>query len=292
MLTLSPSAWRDYELIDTGDGEKLERYGSVILARPEPHALWRKALSDKEWQQRAQVRFISDGRHSGTWKKKIDVPEGWPITYDTGELVLRFRVALTRTKQVGLFPEQASNWDFIFKACRDLPQAKVLNLFAYTGGASLAARAGGAEVTHCDAFKPVVTWARMNMEASALTDIRWIVEDAFKFVKREVRRDSRYHGIVLDPPAFGRGPRGEQWKLEELLPELLSELHKILDPEKGFVVLNAYSLNFSSMVVANVMQDEFKPGEKLESGELYLRDQAGRQLPAGVFGRFRFGLPD
>ncbi|HRH34796.1 MAG TPA: class I SAM-dependent methyltransferase, partial [Catalimonadaceae bacterium] len=193
-------------------------------------------------------------------------------------------------KHVGIFPEQAVNWDFLFQKLsilkKQLPAPpKVLNLFAYTGLASVVSRTAGAEVTHLDSIKQVVTWARENMEASGLDGIRWMVEDALKFVQREVRRGNQYQCLILDPPAYGRGPDGEKWILEEHLPQLLEACAQILDPENGIFVLNLYSLGFSTLITENLMKEYF-PKKEAELGEIYLEDSFRKKLPLGTFARF------
>jgi 23S rRNA (cytosine1962-C5)-methyltransferase len=194
-----------------------------------------------------------------------------------------FRLALTSFKHVGIFPEQASNWDYIFQSVRSFKtiQPKVLNLFAYTGGASLAAKAAGADVIHLDSVKQVVTWANANMELSGLKDIRWIVEDAMTFVKKEMRRGKKYNGIILDPPAYGHGTEGQRWKLEDMISEMMSNVLSLLDPEENFLLLNTYSLGFSSLIVENLLSGL----PQLETGELFLQAKTGYRLPLGVFGR-------
>lgn len=200
-------------------------FGRYVVARPEPQALWNRSLSDAEWRQRADAVFRKDRRSEdrGEWVCKPGMPGQWFVEYGGEAMRLRMRLGLTSFKHVGIFPEQAENWDYIYRQVRRVGTgARVLNLFAYTGGASLAARAAGAEVTHVDSVKPVVGWARENMEASGLDGVRWIVDDALKFVRREVKRGKTYHGIVLDPPAYGRGADGEKWVLEEHINEMLS----------------------------------------------------------------------
>jgi 23S rRNA (cytosine1962-C5)-methyltransferase len=201
---------------------------------------------------------------------------------------LSFRLGLTSFKHVGIFPEQADNWNYIFDACQKMKGSNpsVLNLFAYTGGASLAAKAAGADVVHVDSVKPVVSWARQNMEASKLTDIRWVIEDALKFVKKEAKRGRLYQGIILDPPAYGRGPDGERWLLEKQIGELLEACAQILDPKVHFLVLNLYSMGFSGMVVQNLTRYYFPQAEALAVGELFVPDRRGAQLPLGTFVRF------
>jgi len=293
MFFLSPPNWKDYELIDCGDFEKLERFGKYIIIRPEPQALWAKKLSHSEWQKTAHVNFHQVGSHSGEWDKLKEIPDRWNINYAVkgqkaeGRRQLQFRLALTSFKHVGIFPEQAVNWDYISESISlmNVEKTKFLNLFAYTGAASLAAKSAGADVTHLDSVKQVVTWARENMELSGLKDIRWVVEDALKFVKREVKRGNKYHGIILDPPAFGNGPDGEKWHLENNIQEMMQNVFQLLDEKNHFLILNAYSLGFSSLIIENLLKGFAK--DKLESGELYLNSKTGWKLPLGVFGRFR-----
>lgn len=199
---------------------------------------------------------------------------------------LKFRMGLTSFKHVGLFPEQAENWEFIFREVRRLGAgARVLNLFAYTGGASLAARAAGADVTHVDSVKPVVSWARENMEASGMDGIRWIVEDALKFVRREARRGRRYDGIVLDPPAYGRGAAGEKWVLEEHINEMLSLCGELLAARGSFLVLNLYSMGLSALLARTAVRQLVGECSSEQFGELYFSDPFGKLLPLGVYYR-------
>ena len=210
------------------------------------------------------------------------------INYKNGDITLKFRLALTSFKHLGIFPEQAVNWDYIIKCIGSFKteQPKVLNLFAYTGGASLAACAAGAETTHVDSIKQVVSWANENQTLSGLENIRWTVEDALKFVKREVKRGRKYNGIILDPPAYGHGPNGEKWKLEDNIKEMMEDVVKLLDDEEHFLILNTYSLGFSSIIVENLIRSSFPKVQNLESGELYLQASSGYKLPLGVFGKF------
>lgn len=291
MLLLSPQNFNDYELIDVGNFEKLERFGQYITIRPEPQAVWQPKLSYREWEQKAHVKFVAKSSSSGNWNKLKNMPDRWNIQYGN----LKFRLALTSFKHVGIFPEQAVNWDYITESIRSLTPAlskgegelKFLNLFAYTGAASIAAKAAGADVTHVDSIKQVVTWANENMQHSGLDNIRWTVEDAMKFVKREVKRGKKYHGIILDPPAYGHGPNGESWKLEEMIDEMIKNVVQLLDEEKHFLILNTYSLGFSSMIIENLIYNNFSAKPALETGELYLQATTGNKLPLGVFGRFR-----
>lgn len=286
---LTPSNFADYELIDCGDFEKLERFGNIVLIRPEPQAVWAKVLPESEWTRQHHIRFKGRSATTGEWVKKDQkTPDRWHINYRNGDVVLQFRLALTSFKHLGIFPEQAVNWDYIIKCIRAFKtkQPKVLNLFAYTGGASLAARAAGAETTHVDSIKQVVSWANENQTLSGLDNIRWTVEDALKFVKREVKRGKKYNGIILDPPAYGHGPNGEKWKLEDNIQEMMKDVASLLDEEEHFLILNTYSLGFSSVIVDNLIRSSFPEVKNLESGELYLQAKSGCKLPLGVFGKF------
>ena len=285
MLLLSPKNFNDYELIDVGNFEKLERFGQYITIRPEPQAVWQPKLSYREWEQKAHVKFVAKSSSSGNWNKLKNTPDRWNIQYGD----LKFRLALTSFKHVGIFPEQAVNWDYITESVKalNISEPKFLNLFAYTGAASIAAKAAGADVTHVDSIKQVVTWANENMQHSNLENIRWVVEDAMKFVKREVKRGKKYNGIILDPPAYGHGPNGESWKLEEMIDEMIKNVVQLLDEEKHFLILNTYSLGFSSMIIENLIYNNFQRKPDLETGELFLEATTGNKLPLGVFGRFR-----
>ena len=288
--TLTPENWQAYQLIDSGGFEKLEKFGDYILRRPEPQAAWDKSLSEEEWQKRANAYFKKDkgSQEKGEWLVKKGMPDLWYMPYKTSDLNLSFKIALSSFKHVGIFPEQANNWDFIAEKIKKMPvkQPKVLNLFAYTGGASLAAKSAGADVTHVDSIKQVISWSRDNMEASKLDNIRWVVEDALKFVKREVKRGNVYQGIILDPPAYGRGPDGEKWVLEEKINELLKEVAQILDKENYFLILNMYSMGYSSLIVENLIKCSFQQKKNHEFGELFLQDDFQKKLPLGVFYRF------
>ncbi len=286
---LTPQHWKDYELIDCGDFEKLERFGDVILIRPEPQAVWDKLLPESEWQKLHHIKFKGRSATSGEWvKKNPKTPDRWHIEYKNNDVAIKFRLALTSFKHLGIFPEQAVNWDFISSSIKKFktPEPKILNLFAYTGGASLIAKAAGADTTHVDSIKQVVSWANENQEVSNLKDIRWVVEDALKFVQRELKRGKKYNGIILDPPAYGHGPKGEKWKLEDLIREMMRDVVQLLDPEEHFLILNTYSLGFSSIIVENLIRGAYPQVENLNIGELYLKARSGINLPLGVFGKF------
>lgn len=288
--TFSPDFWNDYELIDSGNFEKLERYGDQILCRPEPQAVWDRSLSNREWDKQASAVFRKEKNDPdrGRWLLGKQCKEQWHIQYEYEQMNLRLRLGLTGFKHIGVFPEQADNWNYIYNRIKatSTVNPKVLNLFAYTGGASLAAAAAGAQVYHVDSVKPVITWARENMETSNLEGIRWIVEDALKFVKREVRRGSKYKGIILDPPAYGRGADGEKWVLEENINEMIKLCVELLDGEDAFFLMSLYSLGFSALIGENLVKSAFgnKPG--FESGELFIEDSFQKKLPLGTVVRF------
>lgn len=288
MILLTPEHWKDYQLLDCGNFEKLERFGKYVTIRPEPQAVWDKSLNEKEWNAKATVRFESKSSSSGTWKKIKQIPDQWQIQYKHNKLDLKFRLGLTAFKHVGIFPEQAVNWEFIYSNVKKMKtsQPKVLNLFAYSGGSSLAAKAAGADIIHLDSIKQVVTWAKENMELSGLKDIRWLVEDAMTFVKREVKRGKNYNGIILDPPAYGHGAAGEKWKLEDQINEMMKLVFSLLDEKEHFLLLNTYSLGFSSLIIENLINSYTAKPANIETGELYLQDDFSKKLPLGVFGRF------
>ncbi len=286
---LSPAHWKDYELLDCGDFEKLERFGELILIRPEPQAVWKKLWSESEWTKLHHIRFKGRSATSGDWiKKNPKTADRWQVNYQNKDISINFRLGLTSFKHVGIFPEQAVNWDFIAEQIKRFknPEPKVLNLFAYTGGASLAAKAAGADTTHVDSIKQVVTWANENQELSNMKDIRWVVEDALKFVKREIKRGKKYNGIILDPPAYGHGPNGEKWKLEDHIQEMMQDVVQLLDEKEHFLILNAYSMGFSSVIIENLIKSSFPKVSNLNCGELFLPAKSGCKLPLGVFGRF------
>ena len=309
MLEIPGSYWKDYELLDSGRGEKLERFGHTVLIRPEPKALWDKTLPDAQWHRQAHFAFrLASAQGSaksgsiedrGTWERIRKSDDQWYISYPGEQKGLGFelRLGLTAFKHVGVFPEQAPNWEYIYRQVKRLSVAsapvKVLNLFAYTGGASLAAKAAGADVTHLDSVRQVVTWARGNMENSGMDGIRWVVEDAMKFVQREARRGNLYDGIILDPPAYGHGPDGEKWKLDESLFGLLQGVSRILKPGKSFMVLNLYSNGYSAALGETLVREAFaltRPDGKdaagiLTSGELALKDGFGKVLPLSLYVR-------
>lgn len=235
------------------------------------------------------IRFKGRSANSGEWiKSSAHLPDRWNVEYKNDDVKINLRLGLTSFKHVGVFPEQAVNWDYISSSIKKFktPKPKVLNLFAYTGAASLIAQAAGADTTHVDSIKQVVNWANENQELSGLKDVRWVVEDALKFVQRELKRGKKYNGIILDPPAFGHGPNGEKWKLEDHIQEMMQDVVQLLDEEEHFLILNTYSLGFSSVIVENLIKTSFPQVKNLETGELYLQATSGIKLPLGVFGKF------
>ena len=296
--------WKDYQLIDCGNFEKLERFGKIVMARPEPKAIWDKSLSEDEWNRLMHTRFAPGAgfgkagkEDSGTWKRVKRMDDQWFINYGgygAEGPSFRLRLGLTSFKHVGVFPEQAPNWEYIYSHTKALvekakaegrPTPKVLNLFAYTGAASLAAKAAGADVTHLDSVRQVVTWAKGNMENSSLDNIRWVVEDALKFARREAKRGNVYQGIILDPPAYGHGPDGEKWKLDECLNDMLKCVSAILAPTDSFMVLNLYSNGFSAVLGETVVRQNFclkTEFKEIQSGELVLTDSYGKRLPLSI----------
>ena len=299
-IEFNPQNWKDYELLDSGRGAKLERFGEYVLARPEPKALWDKSMTDEEWNRLAHTRFTPGAgfgkagkEDSGTWERLRNMPDQWWIRYNRGPK-FSLRLGLTSFKHVGVFPEQAANWDYIFKHTSDIAaktgsKPKVLNLFAYTGAASLAAKCAGADVTHLDSVRQVVTWAHGNQDRSGLDGIRWVVEDAMKFANREAKRGNLYQGVILDPPAYGHGPDGEKWKLDECLFDMMKTVGKILAPQNSFLVLNLYSNGFSAILGETVVRQAFglTSDTALESGELVIMDRFGKNLPLSIFVRLR-----
>jgi len=284
---LSSPDWKDYALLDSGNGFKLERYGPHRLLRPEPEAVWRPALPEKEWRSVDASFRPSPEENGGHWEFHKPLPERWALDYKG----LKFWVRPSASRHLGVFPEQACQWDWIDAQTRAAQRPlRVLNLFGYTGLASIAAARAGAQVTHLDASRKVVSWANENQQLSGLDSrsIRWIIDDALKFVQREGRRQSTYDGLILDPPKFGRGPKGEVWEFYDLLPELLAACRQILTPQPQFIVLTAYAVKASALTLYNALAEMLAahPGT-LSAGEVLLREQsAGRYLSTAIFARW------
>lgn len=284
--------WQDYDLLDSGNGQRLERFGPYHMIRPDAEAVWKPALPDKDWAKAEAFFRPSPEENGGHWEFRRPLPERWQMNYNG----LRFWAQTGGSKQLGIFPEQSSQWDWVEEQIKTAHRPlTVLNLFGYTGLASLAAARAGARVTHLDASKKVVGWAKENQSISGLENrpIRWIVDDAVKFVEREGRRGAGYDGIILDPPKFGRGPKGEVWEFYKLLPNLLEDCRKILSQEPQFVVLTAYAVKASALTLHYALQEVLKdqPGT-IQIGEVALREQsAGRLLSTAIYARWSRNAP-
>jgi 23S rRNA (cytosine1962-C5)-methyltransferase len=285
-LNIISDEWKDYEIIDTSEGEKLERWGQYVLRRPDPQIIW-SGNKSKSWNN-ADAHYHRSKSGGGNWEFKNKLPERWTVSYKN----LKFYVEPTGFKHTGLFPEQAINWDFIMKKIKEANRPiKVLNLFAYTGGATVAAASAGAEVCHVDAAKGMVQWAKENVNLSNLKDakVRYIVDDVVKFVKREFRRGNTYDAIIMDPPSYGRGPKGEIWKIEDEIFSLIEECTKILSNQPLFMLVNSYTTGFSPMVLTNMLK--LTVGKKFKgsysAGEVLLPvKKSDLYLPCGIYGRF------
>ncbi|MDE1925302.1 MAG: class I SAM-dependent methyltransferase [Patescibacteria group bacterium] len=280
-ITLITKLSDDYELLDSGKEEKFERYGSVLLSRPDPQALWEKKMSEGEWAK-AQGRYERKDRE-GEWHAN-NLPKEWEISFGG----LKFLIRPTSFKHTGLFPEQLPNWEWM--QGQIMSGAKALNLFGYTGGASLAVAKAGAEMTHVDASKIAVAWAKENAKLSGLEEkpIRWIIEDALLFVKREIKRGNKYDGIIMDPPAFGHGPKNELWKIEKDFIELVKLCQELLSEKPLFFLINGYAAGYSPLAFAYNLEPLVKKfGGKLEYGDLTIEEKSGRLLPCGIFARWR-----
>lgn len=281
--------WKDYECLDAGNGEKLERWGNVYLRRPDPQAMWTVDTYDEAWK-RVDGHYFRSNKGGGEWKFYKKLPEYWTVNYKG----LTFKVSPTNFKHTGLFPEQATNWDFMMDKIKktDRP-VRVLNLFAYTGGATMACSlAGASEVVHVDASKGMISWAKENMNLSNLQDnvIRFIVDDCLKFVEREARRGRKYDAIVMDPPSYGRGPNGEVWKFEDNLYKLIEACVKILSDEPIFFLINSYTTGISSTVLSNILKTTLLPlypNGHIDAGEVGLPiTKNDLVLPCGIYGRW------
>ncbi|WP_336969097.1 class I SAM-dependent methyltransferase [Sphingobium aromaticiconvertens] len=284
--TLIGEPWPDYGLIDSGNGRKLERYGKYRFIRPEPQAMWTPATED--WSADAEFVPGSDDEGGGRWFYEHPVPaEGWPLAWKE----VTFQSSCTPFRHLGFFPDMAPVWDWMRERTADKPDASVMNLFGYTGVGTLAMAASGATMVHVDASKKSVAQARANAELSGMADkpVRWIVDDAAKFVAREVRRGRRYDGILLDPPKYGRGPDGEVWRLEEDIPDLIANCRQLLDADSRFLFLTVYAVRMSALAIGELLKQAFAdlPGE-VEAGELVVREEArGLLLPTAIWARWK-----
>ncbi|MDB5479689.1 MAG: dependent methyltransferase [Caulobacteraceae bacterium] len=283
-------SWRDYALLDSGGGRKLERFGPWVVTRPEPQCLWAPRLSSEAWSEAHAAFEPADEDEAGRWKLHAAAPASWPMTWRE----VTFQARLTAFRHLAVFPEQAANWAWLsdrVRACAASP--RILNLFGYTGVASLVCAAAGAAVTHVDASKKAVGWARENAALSGLAEapVRWICEDARKYVQREVRRGARYEGIILDPPKYGRGPGGEVWRLYDDLPDLVSGCAALLAENPSFLLLNAYSERISGLALAGLLGEALaERGGRIDWGELALMEEAGaRGVGLSFFARWSAG---
>ncbi len=284
--------WKDYEVIDCSQGEKLERWGEYVLVRPDPQVIWDTPKSDYAWKH-PNAHYHRSKKGGGEWEF-FDLPQQWQIHYNNGEMGngLTFNLKPFSFKHTGLFPEQAANWDWFSKLIREADRpVKVLNLFAYTGGATLAAAAAGAQVTHVDASKGMVAWAKENAVSSGLKDapIRWLVDDCVKFVEREIRRGNKYDAIIMDPPSYGRGPKGEIWKIEDMIHPLVKLCTQILSKDALFFLINSYTTGLAPAVLTYMIATELKDyNGHVESQEIGLPvKNSGLILPCGASGRWQ-----
>ncbi|MBO4902207.1 MAG: class I SAM-dependent methyltransferase [Lachnospiraceae bacterium] len=282
------SQWKDYEVIDTGSGEKLERWGKYILLRPDPQVIWSSEKTDRRWKE-LNAHYHRSAKGGGEWEF-FDLPDQWSISY--GDLT--FQLKPFSFKHTGLFPEQAVNWDWFSDLIRPASanrEVKVLNLFAYTGGATLAAAKAGAHVTHVDASKGMVQWAKENAASSGLADapVRWLVDDCVKFAEREIRRGNHYDAIIMDPPSYGRGPKGEIWKIEDSIYPFIELCANLLVEKPLFVLINSYTTGLQPAVLSYMLQKAVvsRFGGSVEAGEIGLPVSAnGLILPCGASGRY------
>jgi 23S rRNA (cytosine1962-C5)-methyltransferase len=284
---LTSQDWEDYALLDSGDNRKLEKFGIYKLIRPDKQAIWKPGLSEDDWKSAHAEFKPEDGETGGRWRINNQLPRSWTLRYKD----LEFTVHLGDSKSIGVFPEQAAHWDWMRGQLQQLPYpANILNLFGYTGLASITAAGAGAQVTHVDASRYSIGLARDNQKLSGLSDrpIRWIVDDALKFVKREYRRNKRYDGIIMDPPKFGRGPKGEIWDVMRMLPKLLEECSKILSKKPLFLLITVYAVPISAITLRNLIEGTFtNSGGCIDVGEMGILERSkGRILPTAVFARW------
>ncbi|MBA2115979.1 Ribosomal RNA large subunit methyltransferase K/L [Planctomycetes bacterium FF15] len=285
-MTAADLASFQYNLLDFGSGRKLEQFGSVVLDRYSPSAEGFKATKPKLWSQ-AIAKYVRRNETQGDWIDADQLPTAWQVAAGP----LKFRLKTTKFGHLGLFPEQFANWNWLIQTCRDSPRPlKVLNLFAYTGGSSLACALGGAEVTHVDAAANVVKWARSNAELSDMTEapIRWIAEDARKFVKREIKRGNTYDGVILDPPSYGHGSKGEVWRIDKHLPLLMGSLNKLLSENPKLLLLTCHSPGYEDDTLRHMMGEAFPSvsSRQIKAGALTIQDRSGRHLPSGYYASF------
>lgn len=280
---LVTDGWEDYRLLDCGNGYRLERFGNYLLKRPDPQIIWNPSLPEGAWEK-ADAVFEKTSGDKGTWN--TDMPQKWEMAYKN----IRFYAKLTPFKHTGIFPEQSVHWDWIESIiATEKREINILNLFGYTGIASLVAAKAGARVTHVDASYPTIGWGRENQKLSGLEDlpIRWIEDDVIKFVKREIKRGAKYDAIIMDPPTFGHGPKGERWEFADMFPELMKLCHQVLSDNPVFFLVNAYAISASSIMLQNVFSDYFSKREgTIEAGELILESSTKRPLSTGIYARW------
>ncbi len=276
----------DFELLDTGNGYRLEKWGDYFLARPDPQIIWPKSLPQIEWDKAWAIYKSPSNEARSGWEVKKSIPDPWTITWNN----VRFLLKLSPFKHTGLFAEQAAQWEWMLdKLKMKNEKLKILNLFAYTGGATMVLAKAGCQVTHVDASKPSLNWANENHKLNNLPadSVRWILDDAVKFVKRELKRGAQYDGIIMDPPAFGHGPTGKQWKFNDDLPKLLADCVSLLPKGAKFLAVNGYATNSSALSLSNLLEDATKKlNGKIEFGELCLQQSSGRMISTGIFARW------
>ncbi|MFR5766280.1 MAG: class I SAM-dependent methyltransferase [Clostridia bacterium] len=277
--------WKDYEILDMANGEKLERWKNIVLVRPDPQIIWKNKSFPNKWED-VNARYIRSSTGGGNWDFNKKVPANWQIKYKD----LTFNIKPMGFKHTGLFPEQAVNWDWMIDKIKHAGrEIKVLNLFAYTGGATVACSYAGASVCHVDSSKGMVTWAKENIISSGLekNPVRYIIDDVVKFVNREIRRENKYDAIIMDPPSYGRGTNGEVWKFEENIADLVELCTKVLSDKPLFFLINSYTTGISSTVLENILKLNIKAKGKLSSGELGLpMSDSNLILPCGIYGRW------
>ncbi len=279
--------WKDYEIIDMADGEKLERWGNIILTRPDPQIIWKNKSFPEKWKD-SYARYARSNTGGGSWSYKKKLPESWKVSYKN----LTFNIKPMGFKHTGLFPEQAVNWDWMIEKIKSSKRkdVKVLNLFAYTGGATVACSYAGASVVHVDSSKGMVSWAKENAQVSGLdkNPIRYIVDDVRKFVEREIRRGNKYDAIIMDPPSYGRGKNGEVWQFENNISDLVNLCKQVLSDKPLFFLINSYTTGISSRVLEDILYLELKRKDgKLSSGEIGLPMSGSKLvLPCGIYGRW------
>ncbi len=290
LSVVESNGFADYRLLDSGNGRKLERFGKIVVDRPEPQALWRPLIDEKQWASAHAVFTASDDEESGRWRTNKPVPESWPVQLENA---VTLTCRLSAFRHLGIFPEQLPHWRWMLAALKEQngpERPRVLNLFAYTGAATLLAAHAGAEVTHVDASKKAITWARENQTASELKDapVRWMLEDARKFVQREVRRGKQYDLILVDPPKFGRGPNNETWDLFVDLPDMLRNCAALVAGPRSAIILTAYAIRASALMLDQLCREALAAnGGRYESGELAIREEGGaRAVPTSLFTRW------